>query len=182
VTFITGFCFIPGSKILLAWRISSLNTDEGVNLMRKELVKDWMTREVISVRPEATLPEAHHLMMSEEIRRLPVVENGRLVGMVTLGDIRGAQPSPATSLSVWEVNYLLAQLPIKKIMTPDPITIAQEATIGEAARTMLENRVSGLPVIDETGKLVGIITESDIFSMVVLHEWGQEHEESYTLV
>ena len=62
-------------------------------------------------------------------------------------------------------------------MTPDPITLNAEATIGEAARTMLEHRISGLPVVDEAGKLVGIITESDIFSMVVLHEWNQEEEE-----
>jgi acetoin utilization protein AcuB len=146
--------------------------------MKKELVKDWMTHDVITISSQSTLPEAHQIMMNEEIRRLPVVDDhGRLVGIITLGDVRGAQPSPATSLSIWELNYLLSSLRVEKIMTPDPITINIEATIGEAARTMLENRLSGLPVIDNGGKLAGIITESDIFSMVVLHEWSEDEEE-----
>ncbi len=145
--------------------------------MKRELVRDWMTREIITVTPDTTLPEAHQIMMNEEIRRLPVVySDGRLAGIITLGDVRGAQPSPATSLSIWELNYLLSQLKVEKIMTPDPVTIHEDATIGEAARVMLENRVSGLPVVDNTGKLVGIITESDIFSMVVLHEWSEDEE------
>jgi CBS domain-containing protein len=107
---------------------------------------------------------------------LPIVEkDGRLSGIVTLGDVRGAQPSEATSLSVWEMNYLLASLKLNKIMTPNPLTIGPDATIGEAARLMLENKISGLPVVDAKGKLLGIITESDIFSMVVLHEWEEEY-------
>ncbi|HRQ38405.1 MAG TPA: CBS domain-containing protein [Chloroflexota bacterium] len=145
--------------------------------MKRELVRDWMTREIITVTPDTTLPEAHQIMMNEEIRRLPVVDkNGLLAGIITLGDVRGAQPSPATSLSIWELNYLLSQLKVEKIMTPDPITIHEDATIGEAARVMLENRLSGLPVVGNTGRLAGIITESDIFSMVVLHEWSEDEE------
>ncbi len=145
--------------------------------MKRELVRDWMTREIITVTPDTALPEAHQIMMNEEIRRLPVVySDGRLAGIITLGDVRGAQPSPATSLSIWELNYLLSQLKVEKIMTPDPVTIHEDATIGEAARVMLENRISGLPVVDNTGRLAGIITESDIFSMVVLHEWSEDEE------
>lgn len=145
--------------------------------MKKEVVRDWMTRETITVTPETTLPEAHQIMMNEEIRRLPVVKpDGRLAGIITRGDVRGAQPSPATSLSIWELNYLLSQLKVEKIMTRNPVTIHEEATIGEAARVMLENRISGLPVVDQAGKVVGIITESDIFSMVVLHEWSEDEE------
>ena len=144
----------------------------------KELVRDWMSTDVITVRPETTLPEAHQIMTNEEIRRLPVVdEAGRLVGIITIGDIRSAEPSPATSLSIWEMNYLLSSLKIDKIMTRHPKTIGAEATLAEAARTMLEYRVSGLPVVDEAMRVIGIITESDIFTMVVLHEWGQEHHE-----
>jgi CBS domain-containing protein len=138
--------------------------------MEKELVKDWMTREVITINPDMTLPEAHRLMTDHKIRRLPVIENGRLVGIVTLGDVREAEPSSATSLSIWEVNYLLAKLKIGEIMTSKPITIAAEETIGEAARLMLEKKVSGLPVIDEKQHVIGIITESDIFRLVV-QEW-----------
>jgi acetoin utilization protein AcuB len=141
--------------------------------MKKELVKDWMTPDVVTIHPDTSVHDAHQLMTREEIRRLPVVDShGRLVGIVTLGDLRAAEPSPATSLSVWELNYLLTTLTVEKIMTRDPITLSPDSTIGEAARTMLENRVSGLPVLDDEGKVVGIITESDIFSMVVLNEWN----------
>ncbi len=143
--------------------------------MKKELVHNWMTQDVMTVQPQTTLPEAHRIMMDEEIRRLPVVDDdGKLVGIITLGDVRGAQPSPATSLNIWELNYLLSSLTIDKIMTPKPMTIAPDATIGDAARTMLEHRISGLPVVESDGKLAGIITESDIFSMVVIHEWSEE--------
>ena len=144
--------------------------------MKRERVSNWMTPDPITVKLETTLPEVHQIMVSEEIRRLPVVdEKGCLLGIVTLGDVRGAQPSPATSLSIWEMNYLLSSLDVEKIMTPDPITVHPDQTVGEAARIMLENRISGLPVTDEEGCLVGIITESDIFSMVVLHEWSEEY-------
>lgn len=146
--------------------------------MKKELVRDWMTQDVITITPETALPQAHQIMMDEEIRRLPVVdEKGILIGIVTLGDVRGAQPSPATSLSIWELNYLLSSLTIEKIMTPKPMTITANATIGEAARTMLEHRLSGLPVVEKDGTLAGIITESDIFSMVVIHEWSEGETE-----
>lgn len=142
--------------------------------MKQELVKVWMTKNVLTATPETTLPEAHQLMMDHNIRRLPIVDKtGHIVGIITLGDVRGAQPSEATSLSIWEMNYLLANLKLKKIMTPDPVTIEPDATIGEAARLMLENKVSGLPVVDAEGIVQGIITESDIFSMVVLHEWEE---------
>lgn len=144
--------------------------------MKRERVRNWMTPDPITVKLETSLPEVHQIMVSEEIRRLPVVdEDGRLLGIVTLGDVRGAQPSPATSLSIWEMNYLLSSLDVEKIMTPDPITVNPDQTIGEAARIMLENRISGLPVTEADGCLVGIITESDIFSMVVLHEWSEEY-------
>ena len=136
--------------------------------MKRELVKEWMTQNVITITPDTKLAEAHQLMTKEQIRRLPVVKgNGRLVGIVTRGDVRGAEPSQATSLSIWELNYLLSKLKIKEIMTQNPVTISSNATIGKAARTMLENRVSGLPVLDRNDMLVGIITESDIFRMVV---------------
>ena len=143
--------------------------------MKKERVKDWMSTDIITITPETTLPEAHQIMVNEEIRRLPVVDaDGRLVGIVTIGDIRSAQPSPATSLSIWEMNYLLATLKIDKLMTRNPKTIHADATIGEVARMMLESRVSGLPVVDDDHHVIGIITESDIFSMIVLHEWSAE--------
>lgn len=140
--------------------------------MRQELVRDWMTREVVVVAPETTLPEAHRLMNNNQIRRLPVMQDGRLVGIVTRGDVRGAEASDATSLSIWELHYLIAKIKIQEIMTENPVTISQDATIGEAARVMLDYKISGLPVVDEQGRLVGIITESDIFRIVV-QDWSE---------
>ncbi len=141
--------------------------------MKRELVKDWMTRDVVTIAPDVTLPEAHRLMDDKKIRRLPVIENGHLVGIVTRGDVRGAEPSGATSLSIWEVNYLLSKLKVGEIMTHRPVTISAEETIGEAARLMLEKKISGLPVLDREGRVVGIITESDIFRLVV-QEWHKD--------
>jgi acetoin utilization protein AcuB len=138
--------------------------------MRLELVKDWMTRDVITVLPGMGLLEADKVMREREIRRLPVVdENGRLRGIVTYGDVRGARPSTATSLSTWEISYLLANLTIADVMNESLLTVTPETTVGEAAQLMMEKKVSGLPVISG-GELVGIITESDIFRMVV-HNW-----------
>lgn len=141
--------------------------------MKQELVSDWMTREVITIAPETTLKEAHDIMNSRSIRRLPVVSHDKVIGIVTLGDVRGAEPSKASSLSVWEVNHLLARLKVSEIMTHNPATINQNESIGEAARYMLEKKFSGLPVVDDAGRLVGIITESDIFRLVV-SEWHKD--------
>ncbi|MDX1520939.1 MAG: CBS domain-containing protein [Anaerolineae bacterium] len=140
--------------------------------MKKELVKNWMTRDVVTITPDTSLPETHRLMTDYHIRRIPVVHDGTLVGIVTLGDVREAEPSDATSLSIWEMNYLLSKLKIESVMTKNPITISPYATISEAAWTMLEYKVSGLPVVNEDRKVIGIITESDIFRLVV-QQWDK---------
>lgn len=140
--------------------------------MRQELVKNWMTCEVVTVTPETTLAEAEELMLKRGIRRMPVMEHDHLIGIVTKGDLREADPSSVTSLSSWEVSEIRAKVKVGQLMTAKPKTILAEATINEAAQMMLKNKVSGLPVVDEAGKLVGIITESDIFRMVV-QQWGQ---------
>ena len=143
--------------------------------MKQERVQDWMSATVITVKLETSLPEAHQIMVSDEIRRLPVVdEDGRLCGIVTLGDMRAAQPSPATSLNIGERNYLLSNLTVERIMTANPLTIHPQQAMGEAAQIMLDKRVSGLPVVDENGRICGIITESDIFRMVVRHQWNRD--------
>jgi len=140
--------------------------------MKQELVRDWMTKDVITITSETSLTDVHALMRSKNIRRLPVVDHHQIVGMVTLGDVRGAEPSTASSLSVWEMNDLLANLKVAKIMTRNPATIQQNASIGEAAKIMLGKKFSGLPVVDEANRLVGIITESDIFRLVA-SEWSK---------
>jgi acetoin utilization protein AcuB len=140
--------------------------------MKQELVKDWMVRNVVTVTPDTTFPEAQRLMIEHKIRRLPVVESGRLVGMVTRGDMRGADLSKVTFLSTWELGDMLAKIKVGQIMTPKPVTISQEATMAEAAKVMLERKISGLPAVNSSGQVVGIITESDIFRIMV-REWHE---------
>lgn len=131
-----------------------------------EKVRDWMTVDPVTVQVDSPMTEAHRIMTEHKIRRLPVMDGNRLVGIVTRGDIRGAQASEATSLSIWELNYLLSKLTLDQVMTRKVITVSPEATIGEAAKLMLENKIAGLPVMKGT-ELVGIITESDIFRLLV---------------
>ena len=133
--------------------------------MSKNLIRDWMTPNPITVDLKTTLPETHKLMKYRRIRRLPVMDRGHLVGIVTLGYVREAEPSNATTLSIFELHYLLAKLTIGEIMTREPITISVNAMIREAAKMMLQHKIGGLPVMDD-GKLVGIITESDIFRVL----------------
>lgn len=134
--------------------------------MNREPVRNWMTEKVITITPQTTLPEAQRLMFEHKIRRLPVLDADKLVGIVTLGDIREANPSDATTLSKYELNYLIDKLTAKDFMTPNPITIHSDATLGEAASLMVEHRVGGLPVLDR-GKLVGIITETDLCGVLM---------------
>ena len=142
--------------------------------MQELLVRDWMTIKVITVDGRTTLPDAHKLMLTNNIRRLPVIERGKLVGIVTRSDIREASPSDATTLSVWEMQYLLSKLEVRQIMTKNPVTILPDSSIKEAARLMAEHKIGGLPVIDGKGQLCGIITESDIFRVLIA--WFDEQE------
>lgn len=126
------------------------------------LVRMKMSKNPISVSPEISILEAWKIMQSSQIRRLLVMEKGKLVGIVTERDLRTVSPSQATSLSIFEINYLLEKLKVKDAMTPNPITVDADAPIEEAALIMRDNRISALPVV-ENGEVVGIITESDIF-------------------
>lgn len=138
--------------------------------MRLELVKDWMSRDVMTVTPTMSLREADALMRLHGIRRLPVVVDGRLVGIVTSGDLREADTARLRDLGVTTRNDSLSQLIVAQIMTPNPLTILPDKTIGEAAQQMLQYAIGALPVVTAGGELAGIITESDIFRMVV-HDW-----------
>lgn len=140
----------------------------------RKLVQDWMTPNPVTATPDTSLPQAHRTMEENKIRRLPIVKGDHLVGIITRGDIRGAQASEATSLSIWEINYLLAKLKIKEVMSRKVFTVTPETTIQAAAKMMLENKIAGLPVVSD-GKLVGIITESDIFRVLV-ENWELERD------
>lgn len=136
-------------------------------MLENIFVKDWMTSSVLTTRPNVPISEAHKLMKEHGVRRLVVVDDQKVVGIITIGDVREASPSDASTLSIWELNYLWAQLTVDKVMTSRVLTITPNTSINQAAQLMLDKKVSGLPVLDEHNHLVGIITESDIFRMIV---------------
>ncbi len=124
-------------------------------------VREYMNRTPITVTPGTPMFDARQLMRRRQIRHLPVIDGDRLVGILTDRDIRLNLPSPATSLTVWEINYLLAKLTVGEIMTKGVITIEPDRPVEDAARVMLEHRIGALPVVED-GHLVGIITETDL--------------------
>ncbi len=134
-------------------------------------VQDWMRENPVTISPDATLSTAQELMAEHEVRRLPVVERGELVGIITNSDILRQVPVTADETDE-QTRVLLTQRNVREVMTYSPITINPSATIQEAAERMLEYQVSGLPVV-RSGKVVGIITESDIFRLVV-ESWAEE--------
>ena len=131
-------------------------------------VKNWMTTDVVSVGPDTSLLKVGKLMKDHHIRRIPVVdEQGQVIGIISDRDVRDASPSKATTLDMYEMHYLLAELKAKNIMTAKPITVKPTDTVEQAALIMLDNKVGGLPVVDDSGKLVGIISDHDVFKALV---------------
>ena len=131
-------------------------------------VQNWMTTDVVSVGPDTSLLKVGKLMKDHHIRRIPVVDdNGQVVGIISDRDVRDASPSKATTLDMYEMHYLLAELKAKNIMTAKPITVKPTDTVEQAALIMLDNKVGGLPVVDDNGKLVGIISDHDVFKALV---------------
>jgi CBS domain-containing protein len=133
----------------------------------KVLVRDWMTTPVISVTPNAPIRAAYNLMKDTEIRHLPVILKQELVGILSIGDIREASPSDATSLSIWEMNYLWDKMTVEQAMTHKVITVKDDDRLISAVHIMLEHKISSLPVVDEHGYVVGIVTESDIYRAAI---------------
>jgi acetoin utilization protein AcuB len=128
-------------------------------------IKDVMTRNPVTADSETLVLDAQKIMRENNIRRLPIVDKGKLVGIVTKHDLLEASPSPATSLSVFELNYLLAKMKVKEIMKKNPVTITPDTPFEEALRLGQEKKIGSFPVV-ENGKLVGITTESDIIRFV----------------
>ncbi len=129
-------------------------------------VKNSMTTNPYTLSPEATIAEAIELMRAKNVKRLPVVKNDSLIGIITHGQLLEVSPSPATSLSVFEINYLLAKTKIDSIMTRKVITVSPDMLLEEAALLMREHKIGGLPVVSDN-KLVGIITETDLFDAFI---------------
>jgi acetoin utilization protein AcuB len=128
------------------------------------LVGERMSRPPITIAPELPINEALALFKKERIRRAPVIKGSKLIGIVSEKDLLNASPSPATTLSVWEMNYLLSKLTVSELMTKDVITVTEDTPIEEAARIMADNKIGGLPVVKGT-RVVGIITETNLFKM-----------------
>jgi acetoin utilization protein AcuB len=137
------------------------------------LVREWMNSNPVTITDDTSMMKAIHLMKQNRFRRLPVLHNGELVGIITDRDLKEASPSKATTLDVHELYYLLAELHVKDIMTRNPLTVKAGETVERAAQLMLEHTISGMPVVDDKGKLVGIITQSDIFR-AFMHITGVE--------
>jgi acetoin utilization protein AcuB len=127
-------------------------------------VGERMSRPVISVAPDAPVNDVLAMFKKEHIRRAPVLKEGKLVGIVSEGDLLNAAPSSATSLSVWEIHYLISKVKIKEVMSKKVITVTRDTPIEEAARIMADKKIGGLPVMDSE-RVVGMITETDLFKV-----------------
>jgi len=128
------------------------------------LVGERMSRPVISVSPDAPINDVLAMFKKEHIRRAPVLKDGKLVGIVSQGNLLNASPSSVTTLSVWEMNYLLSKVTVKQVMSKKVSTVDIDTPIEEAARIMADNKIGGMPVMNN-GRVVGMITETDLFKV-----------------
>ncbi|WP_034383791.1 CBS and ACT domain-containing protein [Deinococcus sp. YIM 77859] len=131
------------------------------------LVKDWMTPNPVTVTPDTPVMDALKILKERGFRRLPVMEGEQLVGITTRKDLKDAMPSKATTLSVWELNYLLSKLTVSEMMARPVITAQEDEYMEDAALRMQEHGVGGLPVLNEAGRMTGIITITDVLRAFV---------------
>jgi len=130
------------------------------------LVGERMSHPVITITPDVSIHDALNLMKKEKISRLPVIKGGNLVGIVSDKDLLNASPSSATTLSVWEMNYLLSKVTVKDVMCKEVLTVTEDTPIEEAARLMADSDIGGLPVMSSDHKdMVGMITATDLFKI-----------------
>ena len=131
------------------------------------LVKNWMSKKVITIDVNNSMTDATRKLKEHDIRMLPVMKRGKLVGIVTDRDLKRASASDAHTLEIHELLFLLSKIKVGDIMTKDPITVPLDYTIGETAELLLESKISGVPVVENEGLVVGVITEADIFRAVI---------------
>jgi acetoin utilization protein AcuB len=131
------------------------------------LVKNWMTKEVITIDVDDSMQQAIKLLKQHNIRMLPVMKNEKLVGIITDRDLKRASASDATTLDVHELLYLVSKIKVKDIMTRDPITVPPDFTVEETAEILLKHKISGVPVVDQAAKLVGTITQTDLLRVLI---------------
>lgn len=135
--------------------------------MERMRVRDIMTSPALMIGPDMTVPAAIAIMKQHGIRHLPVVENGRLVGMISRGDLREASITASINADHYELHFMLSKLTVSKLMSCRVYTVTSDAFIVHAAELMTEHKIAGLPVVDEKGAVIGIITESDLLRMLV---------------
>jgi len=143
----------------------------GIRAMKNK-VGDWMTPNPITVDASATVVEAIHLLKDKNIRRLPVMKNGRLAGIVTEKMLISFSPGKSSSLDTWELHYLLAKTPVTEAMNPKPFTVTPGTDIAEAAQLIRDKKLNGITVVDEQGDLVGIFTTTNALEALI---WFAKH-------
>ncbi|MBC8433175.1 MAG: CBS domain-containing protein [Desulfobacterales bacterium] len=131
------------------------------------LVREWMSKQVVTVDADENMQHAIGLLKEKNVRMLPVMEKSKLVGIVTDRDLKRASASDATTLEIHELLYLISKIKVEDVMTSKPITVPWDFTLEEAADVLLKNKISGTPVTDSQGEIVGVITQSDIFKSLI---------------
>jgi acetoin utilization protein AcuB len=131
------------------------------------IVANWMSKNIITVDENDSMHGAMKLLKEHDIRMLPVMKNGKLVGIVTDRDLKKASASDATSLEIHELFYLLTRIKVKNIMTKEVITVPPDFTVEETAQVLQKNKISGAPVVDAEGQIVGTITQTDLFRVLI---------------
>ena len=131
------------------------------------LVKDWMTKTVITIDVKDSMEDAINSLKEYDIPMLPVMKKGKLVGIVTDRDLKRASPSDSTTLEVHELLFLISEIKVRNVMTKDPITVPSNFTVEEAAEVFLRKGISGAPVVDQEGQIVGTITKEDLFRVLI---------------
>lgn len=134
---------------------------------KKTKVRDWMTPNPITIDGGATIVEAIHLLREKNIRRLPVMKNGKLVGLVTERMLLSFSPGKSTSLDTWEVHYLLAKTPVTAAMNSKPHTVDPETDLADCAKLIHDRKLNGITVVDKAGNLVGILTTTNALEALI---------------
>jgi acetoin utilization protein AcuB len=135
--------------------------------VKRTKVRDWMTPNPVTIDADATIIEAVHLLKEKGIRRLPVLRNGKLVGLVTERMLLSFSPGKSTSMDSWEVHYLLAKTPVSAAMNAKPNTVLPDTELSECAQLIHDRKLNGITVVDESGKLVGILTTTNALEALI---------------
>jgi acetoin utilization protein AcuB len=136
-------------------------------MANRNTVADWMTKKPITIEEDASVIEAIHLLKEKNIRRLPVMRRGKLVGLVTEKMLFGYMPAKASSLDQWELHYLLSKTPVKAAMNPKPHTVTPDTPLADAAKMIHDRKLNGITVVSEKGELVGLLTTTNALEALI---------------